>query len=124
MLKVRFHLGRGEHYKHWQVRGSKGLVEYYDPEQYVLDMYGCKLVSNNRVAQQVNASGVKDVCGWISCRSIHISGPYEGLDNLVRVWYNPIVDTEWHMQGVDSSVTGHEFHYLTTRGRRVYSCKF
>lgn len=123
MYKVRFHLGRGKHYKHWQVTCSDKSVLYYDPSETVLVMSNCKLVSNKKTAQKVKDSGVKDVCGWISCEGLWIAYTHSHLvtqQNLTRVWYNPIVDTEWHMMGKDSPVTNHTFEFLTTRGNRVY----
>ena len=43
--EVRFHLGGGKHYMHWQVRikqGGKTVdVYYYDPNEYQLEMSVC-----------------------------------------------------------------------------------
>ena len=43
MYKVRFHLGRGEHFMHWQVKSDEGVVSYVDPQDNQLAMLGCKL---------------------------------------------------------------------------------
>lgn len=85
-----------------------------------MNMSDCQLVSNDRIAKRVNASGKKDVCGWINCQWINVDPAGESVDDLPRVWYNPIVDTEWHMHGVDAPVTWWKFRRLTTNGRRVY----
>ena len=124
MYKVRFHLGRGEHHRHWQISGKDG-VEYYNPETEQLTMYNCTLISQSKAAQKVFESGKKDVCGWVSCSMIVVEGPYDiDLDKLRRVWYNPINDTDWHVQGYPNSVTGLTFPELITKGNRVYCYDF
>ena len=106
MYKIRFHLGRGEHYRHWQIRGVAGEVWYCNPEDCHLFLNDCTLISEQRTAQKVLKSGKKDVCGWILCRTwtlIFRDDEYierlHPVDKLRRVWYNPIVDTDWHVQG-------------------------
>ena len=124
MYKVRFHLGRGVHYKHWQITGKDG-VEYYDPEAEQLTLRNCTLISQPKTARKVFESGKKDVCGWISCSAIVVEGPYDvDLDKYRRVWYNPIVDTEWYVQGYPNPATGLTFPELITKGNRVYCYDF
>lgn len=131
MYKVRFHLGRGEHYRHWQIRGGVGQVWHYDPGVYNLFLSGCTLISQQGAAQKVLKSGKKDVCGWILCETwsaIFIDDEWleqladeeYPVDKLRRVWYNPINDTDWHVQGYPNSVTGLTFPELITKGNRVY----
>jgi len=43
--KVRFHLQRGQHYMHWQIKAYDGTVKYIDPNKYQLELYGCKLIN-------------------------------------------------------------------------------
>ena len=43
--KVRFHLQRGQHYMHWQIKAYDGTVKYLDPNKYQLELYGCKLIN-------------------------------------------------------------------------------
>ena len=127
MYKIRFHLGRGEHYRHWQIRGVAGEVWYCNPEDCHLFLNDCTLISEQRTAQKVLKSGKKDVCGWILCRTwtlIFRDDEYierlHPVDKLRRVWYNPIVDTDWHVQGYSNHVTGLTFPELITKGNRVY----
>ena len=50
-----------------------------------------------------------------------VEGPYDvDLDKYRRVWYNPIVDTEWYVQGYPNPVTGMTFPELITKGNKVY----
>ena len=43
--KVRFHLQRGQHYMHWQIKAWDGTVKYIDPNKYQIEMYKCNLVN-------------------------------------------------------------------------------
>jgi len=39
MYRVRFHLARGEHFRHWQIRDmGNGKRSYHDPDDMVLHM--------------------------------------------------------------------------------------
>ena len=95
--EVRFHLGRGAHFKHWQVKtyiGSRKVATtFYDPDIFTLQMFDCSLYNNRRVAQKVKDSGSKDVCGWIKCKRVDIlKGDFmwEDYRSLERLYYNPI----------------------------------
>jgi len=125
MYRVRFHLARGEHYMHWQVRGNDGSVRYYDPNKYSLELCGCRLVNKINEAQRVHNAGVKNVCGWIECDNFYISDASEELhpiDNLERVRYNPIVDPHWRRDGDDNTFHWDDsrFDTLITEGNKVY----
>ena len=41
--RVRFHLQRGQHYMHWQIRAWDGTVKYLDPKKYQIEMRRCTL---------------------------------------------------------------------------------
>ena len=59
---VRFHLAKGEHYRHWQVkRGAE--VHYYDPAQYNLILWGCRLRNHAKTAQKIHDGANKSV--WL-----------------------------------------------------------
>ena len=123
--RVRFHLQRGEHYMHWQIRGDNGYVKYYDPKQYNLELCDCRLVNKLNEAWKVYHAGRKDVCGWIECDNYYVSPVSEELypvDNLERVRYNPIVDPHWRRDGDDNTFhwDGSKFDTLITEGNKVY----
>ena len=122
MFKVRFHLQTGKHYKHWQIRDSAGDVQYYNPATSQLILYNCQLVSQQGAAKRVKRRGKKSVCGWIECDGFQvIPSEYEKtVDYLDRLWYNPILDTDWHMTNIVEPVTGMVFEQLMTKGNRVY----
>ena len=123
--RVRFHLQRGEHYMHWQVRGWDGSVQYFDPNEWQIQMVGCKLINKKNAARKVYDAGRKDVCGWVECDNYHISPASEKfypIDNLERVRYNPIVDPRWRRDGDEGDFDWDNYHFdsLVTDGNKVY----
>lgn len=124
--KIRFHLARGEHYMHWQIKGSDNSVQYVDPAQYQIEMTGCKLVNQIGVARRVNDNGVKDVCGWISCDNFFIHPndtiPTEDMESLS---YNPIRDIHWRRSGDDGEFVWDNSRYdcLVTNSNKVLVCE-
>ena len=123
--EVRFHLGRGEHYMHWQIKimqGSKKVDEYYyDPFYYQLEMFGCKLVNKANKAKKVHEAGVKDVSGWVECEEVAINNEI-GVDNLEKLYYNPIRDPMWRRESDcgEFAWDGSEYATLITHGKQVY----
>ena len=126
MYEVRFHLGRGNYYKHWQIKYYNGTktpkIFYYNPEMVQLVMTNCELVNNLRIANRVKEKGVKDVCGWVKCSGLDVRFKnFRPLDNARGVWFNPIIDVHWRVENeVDSPADGRKFDTLFTLGKRVY----
>ena len=129
MYKVRFHLGRGEHFMHWQIKsklntgdgtGAKEVVDYVDPQDNQLAMLGCKLSVQPTAAQKIHDGANKTVCAWIECEDLRITSrtiPGSVLDWELR--YNPRVEPRWtdgHGQG---DYDNQEFDFLWTEGRKV-----
>jgi hypothetical protein len=123
--EVRFHLGRGENYMHWQVKamcGSSKLDEfYYNPNEYQLEMIGCKLISNTNKAKKVHAAGKKDVSGWVECDEVMINNLIE-IDNFEKLYYNPIRDPYWRRESDCNEFIWDNSEYATliTNGKQVY----
>ena len=127
--EVRFHLGKGENYMHWQVKvkqGSKTVdVYYYDPAEYQLEMRGCRLVNKVNKAKKVHAAGKKDVAGWVKCDEVMLRKehfPVLPVDNLERVFYNPIKDIHWRRESDCGEFAWDDSEYATliTHGKQVY----
>lgn len=123
--EVRFHLGSGPNYLHWQVKvkqGSKTVdVYYYDPAKYQLEMIGCKLINKVNKAKKVHAAGKKDVSGWVRCDEVMINNEV-GVDNLEKLYYNPIRDPMWRRESDcgEFSWDNSEYTTLITQGKQVY----
>ena len=123
--EIRFHLGKGPNYGHWQVKamcGRKKLQEfYYDPFYYQIEMVGCKLVNKINKAKKVHEAGVKDVAGWVECDEVIINNEI-GIDNLEKLYYNPIRDVHWRRESDSGEFAwdGSEYATLITNNKQVY----
>ena len=123
VYKVRFHLGAGEHFMHWQIKAWDGSVQYVDPAKYQIEMINATLVNKKNKAKKIHAAGVKDVCGWIECENYHLH--FAGESNVVgfeELKFNPIKRPEWIRAGDDyiAGWDGHSFSCLITEGRQVF----
>jgi hypothetical protein len=127
--EVRFHLGGGKHFMHWQVlvkQGGKKIDEYYyDPNEYQLEMRGCRLRNRPNKAKQVFEAGVHDVSGWVKCEEVMLRKdfyPTLPIDNLEKVFYNPLRDPHWRRESDSNEFVWDESEYATliTSGKQVY----
>ena len=103
MYKLRFHLGAGKHFKHWQIRSEAG-VSYYRPAEVQLSMLRCVLKSNKKKAAKVYTEQKRDVCGWVECESLfikHITFVDEpvSVEGLPRMVYDPKINPHWKVDG-------------------------
>ena len=122
MYKIRFHLASGKNYKKWQIREKSGRVRYYDPANTQLELVNCRLVNYLKKAKKVHAEGKKDVAGWIECEDVMVTQNEIPVDNLERVFYNPIMDPHWRRDSDDGEFVWDDSRYstLVTQDRRVY----
>ena len=127
--EVRFHLSRGEHYMHWQLKVMRGRekveVCYYDPKEYQLEMRGCKLVNKPNKAKKVFEDGVHDVSGWVKCEELMLRKtffPKLSIDNLEKLFYNPLRDPHWRRESDSNEFVWDDSEYATllTDGKQVY----
>jgi len=128
MYKVRFHLGAGEHYKHWQIRtsrkGQTDLVEYEDPAKVQLELVNCTLRNKTSVAKKVLSSQVRDVCGWVECQ--HVITTYIDpitVEGLSRVTYDPKINLHWKVEQYSYEYDKVVIGDLITSGNRLYLLK-
>lgn len=121
MYSVRFHLGKGTHFRHWQVKKKGSRPVYHHPDSASLLLVNCKLINKVNKARSVHQAGVKDVSGWIDCEDIQIvdETPIDGLEKL---FYNPIVDPNWRRDGDSGEFEWDncEFAALISNGRQIY----
>lgn len=130
--RVRFHLGAGKHYMHWQVRSSNGEVRFYDPETTRLQLWGCVLNRQPSAAKRIYL-GVshKTVCAWISCSdftaySIDDKTPPATihLGNRLALRFNPHYNERWLLKqagfGWRSIQDGTQFSHIAVIGRGLH----
>jgi hypothetical protein len=123
--EVRFHLGGGQHFMHWQVKIMQGRkkvdVYYYNPSEYQLEMIDCKLVNRPNKAKEVFEHGVHDVSGWVKCKDVRPIKQVP-LDNLEKLYYNPLRDPHWRREGDNNEFIwdNTEYSTLVTGNKQVY----
>ena len=66
-VRVRFHLGAGEHFKHWKITYPNGDYQFINPEKQNMIFHDCKLRVQKKTAERIYAGGEKVVCAWIEC---------------------------------------------------------
>lgn len=120
-FKVRFHLGAGENFLKWRVENLlTGVVEFFDPKEYDLELENCKLHNHPGTAKKIFDGENKTVCAWIMAEKVAvlISGkccfPEENA-----VSYNPKVQPYWR-DSEGNNIDKQEFKWLETQGRQLY----
>jgi hypothetical protein len=120
-VRVRFHLGAGEHYQHWQIRHPDGRVEYHHPDQVSLVMMGCRLRNQRHAAARIHAGSNKSVCAWVEAEDCYPVTPitrfWSGLDGR-QIAYDPQVAPHWRDEA-GQDIDGREFAAIVTSGRRL-----
>jgi len=116
--EVRFHLGAGQHFKHWQIKqfGENKQILYFEPTHQLV-LHNCTLVSKLNKAKQVLDSQKRDVCGWVKCDKFEVKD-YISIDNLKPVIYDPKISIHWTMDG--ECVDNTKIEKLCTHNRRLY----
>jgi hypothetical protein len=93
MIRVRFHLAKGENFRKWQVRHADGSVTYHDPETTTILMRDCYLRNSRKVAERIHGGENKTVCAWVLCRKVHIwtstPQPTPEETQIAMVRFNP-----------------------------------
>ena len=123
MYKVRFHLGKGEHFMHWQVHNLiEDTIQYVDPQQHGLLMFGCKLRNQKGGAQKIHDGANKSVVAWIDCEYVNLNALRINTNktDYEHLRYNPRIAPNWTSSeqiGIDMDNTEHGL--LVTMGRDV-----
>jgi hypothetical protein len=121
--RVRFNLGAGTHFMHWKVDKLKGskIVEtqYYDPKIHQLSLFDCTPINRPKIAYRVYQEGVKDVCGWVKCRS-YSTDPIPLRNGREQLMFNPIIFPHWRRSGDWTMCDNEQFKHLTTVGNKLY----
>ena len=121
MTKVRFHLGAGEHFQHWQVTHDDGRVEYFDPEQWDLYMVGCRLKNRRKTAERIFAGENKTVCAWVEVEDVigYPKGEYDPKGERTPILYNPRIAPYWRSTD-GSDIDNLRYVNLFTYGKNLF----
>ena len=125
--KVRFHLGKGKNFRHFQVTTPDGTRSFYNPEDYFLVMKNARLHNNCKVAERIHSGSNKTVCSWIICDDVeresvltHLFNPEKvpkGTDHI-ELKYNPRENPHWLENG--ENVDFKSYSCLFTEDHRVF----
>lgn len=121
--KIRFHLARGKHYQHWQIRDMKTKeVHYIAPEACRINLLDCKLISNRSIAEKIYDGANKSVCGWILCRDcmVNMRSRYDWVADDLLI-YNPRYQPYW-TDLAGNCLDGAEYDSLELIGKEVIKC--
>lgn len=115
-VKVRFHLGAGEHYKHWKIEYPNGDYQFINPEKQNMVLHGCQLHNRKGTAEGIHAGGEKVVCAWVWCDEVRMRFI---TDKGQPVSYNPRVYPHWMYNGQNAD--NMTFDRLQTVGDKLIS---
>jgi hypothetical protein len=94
--RLRFHLGKGENFMKWQLRNKEdGILEYYNPTEFVYTIKNGKLNNRRNVAKQIYGGSNKTVCSWISFDSGSQDLSNFNRQECLKISYNPRVKPHW-----------------------------
>jgi hypothetical protein len=116
--RVRFHLGRGENYMHWQVKDCLGNVYYLDPDKWYLTMEACKLKNVGTAAIKIYEGSNKTVCAWVECESVFATKrpPHDRFNTEVS--FNPRTLPYWICEG--ENVDNEKYVTVRSAGRKLF----
>ena len=119
-MKVRFHLGAGDNYKHWQIRNTiTNSIEYHDPRKVQLSLKNCTLKNITKTAEKVFLEQKRDVCGWVQCENVDVS--YDFVKPFGRrLLYDPRISPYWQFEGSPDNIDKMSFKYLFTFGNHIF----
>ena len=120
MYKVRFHLGAGKNFRHWQVR-QPGRVEYFNPAEVQLVLVNCRLRSILSAAKRVQERQVRAVCGWVECEwfTSFVTASM-AIHGLPRASYDPKADPFWRVEGDPTPHDGLRVGSMVSEAARLY----
>lgn len=122
MYKVRFHLGKGEHFMHWQIKQGNKIVAWVNPSESNLILWKCKLVNNKTTANKILAGADKSVCAWIECEDCKIAHTASMPNTWAIVKFNPKKCNHWYpADKPDLDIDRERFDIIYTSGRTVYA---
>lgn len=106
--KIRFNLGKGEHFMHWQIENLEtGEKAYYDPKKFSLALDNAKLHNQKGGASKINAGETsKTVVAWTEAEKVIVLKAKSLSPALygTRLAYNPHVLPFWHRKATEDEV--------------------
>mgnify|MGYP003630881510 FL=1 len=131
MYKIRFHLGRGKHFMHWQIKsklntgdgtGAKEIVNYVDPSENQIAMMNATLKVQPSTAKKIHEGACKTVCAWIQCEAVQIlpANRLKVNDHDYRIQFNPKHRPDWINSWNGNVISNDEYNLIFTNDRSLY----
>ena len=119
--KLRFHLGKGKHFMHWQISHTDNKnVYYYIPEYVQIEMLNCKLINSPSTAEKIYVGKTaKTPIAYVQCEKIEVDAIIKPVDPKERLTYNPKTAPNW-FDTKGNNIDNFVFEKLVTFGRGVY----
>lgn len=106
--KIRFNLGKGEHFMHWQIENLEtGEKAYYDPKKFSLALDNAKLHNQKGGASKINTGeSTKTVVAWTEAEKVIVLKAKSLSPALygTRLAYNPHILPFWHRKATEDEV--------------------
>ena len=122
--KIRFHLAKGEHFMHWQVKYIDGTTKYFDPNEFQLVMFECKLRNQRKTADKICYDGIhKTVCAWIEADEIIVSTIINSEIDGEMISYNPRVLPYWVADTSDGeplNIDNKKYNQITSLNNKLF----
>jgi hypothetical protein len=118
-IKVRFHLGAGEHYQHWKIEYPDGVVKFINPNDINFTMIGCQLHNRKGTAKSIHVGGEKVVCAWVWCEAIHFGNIPDNKFNGLPIRYNPRVEPNW-VDVLGQNVDNQKYGVIQSYGKNLF----
>lgn len=120
--KVRFNLGKGEHFMFWQIENLEtGEKVYFDPKKFSLALTNAKLHNQKGGAGKINSGETsKTVVAWTEAETVMVLKAKSLSPALygTRLAYNPHVLPFWHRTATDDEVKGGKTHKVPEKNTR------
>jgi hypothetical protein len=110
--KIAFHLARGAHFQHWQIKGDDGQILYFNPSSVDLVLHSCTLHNQKAASLKIYKGGDKARCAWVSFESFDVL-PKGSNTAGTPVRFNPRSCPTWQVDGKPEQ-DGRKFARLTT----------
>lgn len=124
--RLRYHLARGEFYKHWQLKNTRtGKPVYFNPEDTSFLLRDVKLYNRRYAAQKIYEGANKGVCAWLSIKGqIKIHIPEFDTSGMVEIFYNPKEVPFWtyktRVPGLEVDLDLKEFDKVIINKTKIY----
>lgn len=119
MVRVRFHLGHGPHFMHWQVKSGR-KVEFFNPAEFALLMDICTLHNRRSISEKIFSGAHKDVCAWVKCRWVKAVPLADAPEEGWPLRFDPKVAPFWRDPEGDN-IDGSRWASLIAKGRGIFT---